>query len=219
MPATAYKVNTERSSSYRKFGPANDNPTKPQPYVSSDTKERAKDITAARGGEWNDEKGAGRKLKCFVCDELDMAVTAKTKGVLMCCNSCGAGMRDKVLFEAAIAAGFDCGPGPARRRPDLKLRPASDDMLYGLKPAARRVLAFCAAKTSTRDWVEVSQAEVVPTCHISCRGFTLNLRRLAERGLIRVRSNNYAVKRRTQIGFLVDPVDLAGRIELSRKMV
>jgi hypothetical protein len=38
------------------------------------------------------------------------------------------------------------------------------------------------------------------------------LKRLADRGLLRIRSNKYACKRRTQIAFLVDPADLSKRL-------
>jgi hypothetical protein len=134
----------------------------------------------------------------------------------MCCNGCGAGKRKGAsrLLDAAAAAGFERGPGPShRRRGDFaKLPAASEASIAGLKRAERRVLAFCSTKTMTRDWVEVSRRSIVGTCNVSARDVIPLLNRLAERGLLRVRSNNYAAKRRTQIGFLVDPRDLVMRL-------
>jgi hypothetical protein len=142
-----------------------------------------------------------------------MAVTPKPKGVMMCCNSCGAGLRDSYLLEAAIKTGLDCGPGPShRRRGDFaKLPTASEGAIAGLKRAEKRVLAFCVKETMTRDWFPVSQRQIVAECGGSKRDAIPILDRLAERGLIRVRSNNYKAKRTTQIAFLVDPVDLVRR--------
>jgi hypothetical protein len=190
-----------------------DRATHPKVY-SSLTKERAKALTLGQGGNWNEGKGTGRNAGCFVCGVYDMAVSAKPKGVVMCCNACGAGKRDGLLLEGAIKAGFECGPAPARRtRPDLsKLLPASEAALAGLKKAEKRVLAFCAGKTSTRDWVEVSQRAIVEACGGSKRDAIPLLGRLAERVLIRIRSNNYKAKRRTQVAFVVDPVDLVRRL-------
>ena len=209
MPVIAPKVNQE----YRK-------PTlflhsgQPKQFVAPLTKERAKALTLARFGDWDEEKGSGRNVGCFACGECAMAVTAKPKGVVMCCNGCGAGKRDRLLFEAAVAEGFDLGAGPdRRRRGDLaKLHPASEAALAGLKKAEKRVLAFCAGKTMTRDWLPVSRRSIVGTCNVSARDVIPLLNRLAERGLLRVRSNDYAAKRTTQIAFLVDPRDLVTRL-------
>ena len=119
-------------------------------FVAPETKARAKTLTLARGGTWDGET-KGRNVGCFECGSYDMAVTAKpVVGVVLCCNSCG--VRGKPLFEKAVAAGFDLGPGPdRRRRPDLsKLQPASEAALAGLKRAERRVLAFLSTQTRTR---------------------------------------------------------------------
>jgi len=188
------------------------NRTQPKGYVSPVTNERAKALTLGQGGNWNERKGAGRNAGCFACGVYDMAVSAKPKGVVMCCNACGAGKRDSLLLEGAIKAGFECGPGPDRRqgRP-APLMPASEASLAGLKPAERRVLAFCAQKAKARDWLEVSQREIVTECGGSKRDAIPLLNRLADRGLIRVRSNGYKAKRRTQIAFVVDPLDLGRR--------
>jgi len=143
-----------------------------------------------------------------------MAVSAKPKGVVMCCNECSAGKLrgDNVLLDAAVKAGFECGPGPIKRRGVPKLFPASEAALAGLKKAERRVLAFCAKQTTTREWFESSRRSIVETCHVSARDVIPLLNRLAERVLIRIRSNNYKAKRRTQIAFVVDPVDLVKRL-------
>ena len=132
----------------------------------------------------------------FECGSYDMAVTAKpVVGVVLCCNSCG--VRGKPLFEKAVAAGFDLGPGPdRRRRPDLsKLQPASEAALARLKRAERRVLAFLSTQTRTREWFEASRRLIVETCHVSARDVIPLLKKLAERALIRIRSNNYKLKR------------------------
>jgi hypothetical protein len=186
----------------------------PKQYVAPLTIERAKTLTIKRDGSWNEERAAGRNAGCFACGSFDMAVTPKPKGVVMCCNACGAGRRDNLLFEGAIKAGFECGPGPShRRRGDFaKLLLASEAALARLKPAERRVLVFCATQTRTRDWVEVSRRSIVGTCNVSARDVIPLLNRLAERGLLRVRSNDYAAKRTTQIAFLVDPRDLVTRL-------
>jgi hypothetical protein len=212
MPVFAFKVKPESDDHYHE--PTDSIVRQPRQYVASLTKERAKTLTIAREGNWNEERAAGRSAKCFVCDEPDMAVTPKPKGVVMCCNACGAGRRDNLLLEGAIKAGFDCGPGPShRRRGDFaKLHPASEASLAGLKPAENRVLAFCAGKTSKRDYFEVPGRSIVGECHVSWRDMTPLLKRLADRGLLRVRSNDYAAKRPTQIAFLVDPVDLVKRL-------
>jgi hypothetical protein len=211
MPVFAFKVKPESDDHYQE--PTDSRVRQPKQYVAPLTIERAKTITIERDGSWNEERAAGRSAKCFVCDEPDMAVTPKSKGVMMCCNACGAGLRDRLLLEAAIKAGLDCGPGPShRRRGDFaKLHPASEAALAGLKPAEKRVLVFCAKETSKRDWFPVPGRSIVGECHVSWRDMTPLLNRLADRGLIRVRSNDYAAKRTTQIGFLVDPVDLVRR--------
>lgn len=178
------------------------------------TKERAKALTLGQGGNWNEGKGTGRNAGCFACGVYAMSITAKPKGVVMCCNDCGAGKLkgDNVLLDAAVKAGFECGPGPIKRRGVPKLFPASEAALAGLKKAEKRVLAFCAGKTATRDWFEASQRAIVEACGGSKRDAIPLLNRLAERGLIRVQSNRFKAKRRTKIGFLVDPVGLVQRL-------
>lgn len=188
-----------------------------QEFIAPDTKDHAKALTLARGGDWNAETNKGRNAGCFACGGYQMAVTPKNKGVLLACNDCHA-ERTGELFEAAVAAGFECGPGSdRRRRGNAKLPAASDTSVAELKPAEKRVLAFCAKETSTRDWFEVSRRSIVGTCNVSARDAIPLLGRLAKRGLLRVRSNNYAAKRRTQIGFLVDPVDLVRRFDVAQR--
>jgi hypothetical protein len=207
MPVTAIKIRPLWTKPVE--APGESQPR--QEYVAPLTKENAKKLTLARYGTWDGET-KGRNASCFVCGSCQMSVTAKPKAVVMCCNDPHCGSRGKPLFKAALAAGFDLTPGPdRRRRPDLSLHPASESAIAGLKKAEKRVLAFCAGKTMTRDWVEVSQGEIVGTCSVSCRDAIPLLDRLSARGLIRVRSNEYKLKRRTQIGFLVDPVDLVRR--------
>ena len=175
--------------------------------------------SARRHSRWDGaETGTRRKAPGGTLDvscaaSMTWPVSAKAKGVVMCCNACGAGKRDALLLEGAIKAGFECGPGPVqRRRPDLsKLLPASEAALAELKRAEKRVLAFCAKQTASREWFEVSQREIVAECGGSKRDAIPLLNRLAERGLIRVRSNAYKAKRRTQIAFVVDPADLVRR--------
>jgi hypothetical protein len=75
------------------------------------------------------------------------------------------------------------------------------------------VLKFVAAQTSTEDWFEASKRTIAASCRVSERDSVMYLGRLADRGLLKVRSNNYAAKRRTQVQFLVDPVDLCQRLE------
>jgi hypothetical protein len=181
-----------------------------QEYVAPLTKENAKKLTLARFGDWNEETGKGRNAGCFACGTYQMAVTPGRKGVLLACNECHAEKRGRLLFDAARAEGFELGAGPdrRRRRGDLSLHPASESALAGLKKAEKRVLAFCAGKTMTRDYFEVPGRSIVGACRVSWRDVIPLLNRLAERGLIRVRSNNYAAKRPTQVAFLVDPVDL-----------
>jgi hypothetical protein len=215
MPVFAFKVKPESDDHYHE--PTDSIVRQPKQFVPPETKARAKKLTLAWGGRWKEDKACGRNAFCPIpdCGCFEVAITPKRAGVLMCCNGCGAGKRkgDSRLLDAAAAAGFECGPGvDRRRRPDLsKLQPASESALAGLKPAEKRVLAFCAKQTRTRDWVEVSQGEIVGTCSVSCRDAIPLLDRLAARGLIRVRSNEYKLKRRTQIGFLVDPADLVRR--------
>jgi hypothetical protein len=84
-----------------------------------------------------------------------------------------------------------------------------------MKPAERRVLKFIAGKTSTGEWLAISQREIAKNCGGSKRDSIPFLERLAARGLIRIRSNNYACKRRTQIAFRVDPMDLSRRLVIS----
>lgn len=208
MPVTAIKIKplwTKLVEAPRESQPR-------QEYVAPLTKENAKKLTLARHGTWDGET-KGRNASCFVCGSCQMSVTAKPKAVVMCCNDPHCGSRGKPLFKAALAAGFDFTPGPdRRRRPDLSLHPASESALAGLKKAEKRVLAFCAGKTMTRDWLPVSRRSIVGTCNVSARDVIPLLNRLAERGLLRVRSNDYAAKRTTQIAFLVDPRDLVTRL-------
>jgi hypothetical protein len=93
-----------------------------------------------------------------------------------------------------------------------RLYPAKAEALNGMKRAERRVLKFIASQTATGEWFEISRREIVAACHISDRDALPLLERLKERGLIRIKSNNYAAKRRTQIAFLVEPVDLVRKL-------
>jgi hypothetical protein len=81
-----------------------------------------------------------------------------------------------------------------------------------MKPAEKRVLKFIASLTAAETWFYVSQREIVPACRVSCRDMIPLLKRLAARGLIRIKSNKYACKRRTQIEFRVDRGDLCRRL-------
>jgi len=109
-------------------------------------------------------------------------------------------------------AGIDCGPGNASVARWTGIHPAPSESLAGMKRAERRVLKYCASQTSTGDWLPVSRREIVPACRISDRDFIPFLERLAARGLIRIMKNGHALKRTTQIKFLVEPCDLAKRL-------
>jgi DNA-binding MarR family transcriptional regulator len=97
------------------------------------------------------------------------------------------------------------------RRPYAS-RERCEASLAGLKPAERRVLKFIAGKTSSWEWFPVPGRSIVKECHVSWRDMTPLLKRLAKRGLIRVRSNKYAVKRTTQIALRVHPSNLSRRL-------
>jgi DNA-binding MarR family transcriptional regulator len=175
--------------------------------------QRAQALTVAWIGEWNEETHKGRKAACPVCGVFDLSITPKNGRVLLICNACNAGARgDSSLVLAAKQAGFECGAGNGTKSARHRLYPASADALDAMKRAEKRVLRFIASQTATEGWFEVSQREIVPACRISCRDMIPLLKRLEARDLIRIRSNNYAAKRRTQIAFRVDPVNLAKRL-------
>lgn len=183
-----------------------------------DVKERAKALTKAWEGAWNDATTRSRGSACPVCGGCYVSITATPKnGILLCCNACGAGKAkgDDGLIKAAAAIGIDCGPGiiASRLNPGPRpLPPASQEKIEGLKPAERRVLTFVARQAVYREWVEVSRRSIVSECRVSSRDATALLDRLAIRGLFRIRSNKYEIKHRTRISFLVNPADLSSRI-------
>jgi hypothetical protein len=176
--------------------------------------QRARALTLAWGGEWNEETHRGRKATCPECGVFDVSITPKAgKGVLLICNACHAGARgDSSLVLAATLAGFECGPGNGTKPNRYRLYPAKAEALAGMKRAERRVLKYCASQTATGEWFEVSQREIAKNCGGSKRDAIPYLERLKARGLIRIKSNGYAAKRRTQIAFLVEPVDLSRRL-------
>jgi hypothetical protein len=183
--------------------------------INEDLRRRAEALTRAWHGDWNDETHRGRNAGCPMCGICAVSVTPKSgKGILLICNDCHAGDRgDDRLITAARMAGIDCSPGYGRKSSSGgRIWPATSDSITGLKKAERRVLKFVAAQTSTGEWFEVSQREIKAACRVSTRDSVPFLERLAERGLLRIRSNNYAAKRRTQIAFLVDPIDLSKRL-------
>jgi hypothetical protein len=181
--------------------------------TSNEAGQRTRALTLAWGGEWNEETHKGRKATCPECGVFDVSILPKAgKGVLLICNACHAGARgDSSLVLAATLAGFECGPGNGTAGRHL-LWPASAEAIAGMKRAERRVLKCAAAQTSTGEWFELSRRDIVAACHISDRDAIPLLKRLEARGLIRIRSNNYACKRRTQIAFRVDPADLCRRL-------
>jgi hypothetical protein len=181
---------------------------------ASDDGERARGLTVTWGGEWNEATHKGRKAACPECGVFDVSITPKAgKGVLLICNACGAGGRgDSRLVLAAARSGFECGAGNGAKPHRHRLYPAKAEALGGMKRAERRVLKFAAAQISTGEWLELSRREIVAACHISDRDAIPLLKRLEARGLIRIRSNNYAAKRRTQIAFRVDRADLCRRL-------
>jgi hypothetical protein len=176
--------------------------------------QRARALTLAWGGEWNEDTHKGRSAVCPECGVYEIAITPKPgKGVLLICNACGAGGRgDNRLVIAAARAGFECGAGNVKTGRH-RLWPASAEALAGMKRAERRVLKYCASQTSTGGWFELSRRTIVASCRISDRDAIPLLKRLADRGLLRIKSNNYAAKRRTQIAFRVDAVDLFRRLD------
>jgi DNA-binding MarR family transcriptional regulator len=182
--------------------------------INEDVRQRGRTLTLAWGGEWNEETHKGRKSACPECGVFDVSITPKAgKGVLLICNACSAGARgNNRLVLAAARSGFECGAGNGTKPHRHMLYPAKDEALTGMKRAERRVLKYCASQTSTGEWFELSRREIVAACHISDRDAIPVLKRLEARGLIRVKSNKYACKRRTQIAFRVDPVDLVRRL-------
>jgi hypothetical protein len=186
--------------------------------INEDLRRRAEALTRMWGGVWNEATHKGRNAACPIngCGDA-VSITPKAgKGILLVCNGngCRAGLAygDDSLITAARMAGIDCGPGNGRKPSGHRLWPASSDSITGLKRAERRVLKFVAAQTSTEDWFEVSKRTIASACRVSERDSVMYLGRLAARGLIRIRSNNYACKRCTQISFLVEPVDLCRRL-------
>jgi hypothetical protein len=183
--------------------------------INEDLRRRAEALTRMWGGNWNDETHKGRNASCPIhgcCDAVSITPKAGI-GLALICNGCRAGDRgDDSLLTAARMAGIDCGPGNGKRPAGHRLWPASSDSITGLRRAERRVLKYCASQTSTGEWFEVSQREIVKNCGGSKRDAIPFLERLADRDLIRIRSNGYAAKRRTQIEFRVDPVDLFKRL-------
>jgi hypothetical protein len=179
--------------------------------VTNEARQRAKTLTLAWQGIWNDATQKGRKAACPECGVFDVSITPKADRVLLICNACEAGKRgDNTLVVHAARDGVECGSG-ADAGPH-RLWPASSVALDGMKRAERRVLTFVAAQTVNGDWLEVSQREIAIACRTSKRDPIPLLQRLADRGLLRVRSNNYAAKRRTQVAFMVDPADLCRRL-------
>lgn len=183
--------------------------------INEDLRRRAEALTRMWGGVWDDKKQHGRKANCPIngcCDSLSITPKAGI-GLALICNGCRAGDRgDDSLLTAARMAGIDCGPGNGKRAAGHRLWPAPSDSITGLKRAERRVLKFIAAQTSTEEWFEVSKRTIASACRVSERDWVMYLGRLADRSLIRIRSNEYAAKRRTQIAFLVEPVDLCIRL-------
>jgi hypothetical protein len=49
---------------------------------------RARALTLAWGGEWNEETHKGRKAACPECGVFDVSITPKAS-VLLICNACG----------------------------------------------------------------------------------------------------------------------------------
>jgi hypothetical protein len=185
------------------------------PTINEDVRQRARALTLAWEGEWNEETHKGRKAICPECGVLDLSITPKTR-VLLICNACHAGGGgDNSLVIAAKRAGFECGAGNGTKPARHRLYPANAEAITGMKRAETRVLKYCASQTSTGEWFEISQREIVPACRMSCRDMIPLLKRLAARGLLRVKSNKYACKRRTQIAFLLDPANLFRRLVIS----
>jgi len=183
--------------------------------INEDLRRRAETLTRLWDGIWDHEKQHGRKATCPIngCGEA-LSITPKAGiGLALICNGCRAGDRgDDSLLTAARMEGIDCGPGNGKRPEGHRVWPAPSDSITGLKRAERRVLKYAAAQTSTGAWFDLPRRTTVAACHISDRDFIKLLERLEARGLIRVRSNEYALKRPTRIEFKVDPVDLARRL-------
>jgi hypothetical protein len=173
---------------------------------------RARALTLDWRGDWNEDTQKGRNAACPLCGVFEVSVTPRAGKVLLICNACGAGKRgDDSLVLSAKLAGIECGAVTKNLR--HRLWPATAQALDRMRPAEKRVLKFVAAQTSTGDWLEVSQREIAAACKTSKRDPIPLLKRFQARGLLRVRSNNYACKRLTQIAFLVDPADLCRRLE------
>ena len=139
----------------------------------------------------------------------------KTIGYFLSRNepTCRAGDKgDDSLVKSAGKAGFDCGYGGTKPN-KYALHSASKQALAGLKRAEKRVLTYVAGLPLVKTvGLRLSRRAIVVTCHITERDVPLNLKRLAARGLLRIRANNYAAKRRTQVAFLVDRADLSERL-------
>jgi hypothetical protein len=173
---------------------------------------RARSLTLAWNGDWNKDTQKGRNAACPVCGVFAVSIPPKASKVLLVCNECKAGKnRDNRLVIAAALAGIDCGSGGDKTSRG-KLWPAPDEAIAGLKKAEKRVLRFAVAQTSTGAWFGISKRTIAAACRVSERDAIPFLRRLADRGLIGIQSNNWANKHQTQVRFLVDPIDLGVRL-------
>jgi DNA-binding MarR family transcriptional regulator len=69
-----------------------------------------------------------------------------------------------------------------------------------LKPAEKRILAFCVDRAETLGWFEVSQRQITAGCRVSSRDVTPILDRLAARGLILLKIHHfYRSMKRTEV--------------------
>jgi hypothetical protein len=80
--------------------------------TSHEAEPRARALTLAWKGDWNEETHKGRNAGCPQCGVCAVSITPKGGKVLLICNECKAGDRgDNSLVVAAKLDGIECGSG------------------------------------------------------------------------------------------------------------
>jgi hypothetical protein len=168
------------------------------------------------GGRWEGEKG--RHCKCLLCGEMKFSISPGDKGgwVVICNNrQCQPGLpkgerRYRHLAEFS-RHGLSLGTRakPRRRRKPVELPPVDLAVLLKLKDAERRMLIYLAtAADGSTDWVERTYREIMRASQVSKRDVRPILERLKAAQLIRVKGNNYRLKRATNFCLLIDPMSV-----------
>lgn len=191
---------------------AKDTPARGKGKRQPTAKDRAKAITEALDGEWNEIDGKGRYARCLVCEAPEMSVTPTPKAILVHCHRCGkAGQRR--LFALA-RKGFDLRGDPPPRKHRRKGLPVADsDALIGLTPPQRRALLALAKHAKGGQWLEARQRWLVETCRVSGRDAIPLVTDLVGAGFVYVQGNSRKPYQTTTMRFLVDPADLERRLE------